>query len=58
MLTLAGVLVVVASCAARGGLSVGVQVVAPPWHEVRVLRALAALEAAGFSRSDRMEITR
>lgn len=57
-LTPAGVPVGVAPRAARGGLSVGVQVVAPPWHEVRVLRALAALEAAGFSRSDRMEITR
>lgn len=57
-LTLTGVPVGVAPRAARGALSVGVQVVAPSWHEVRVLRALAALDAAGFSHSVRMEITR
>ncbi|MBM3478464.1 MAG: AtzE family amidohydrolase [Alphaproteobacteria bacterium] len=57
-LTPTGVPVGVAPRAARDGLSVGVQVVAPPWHEVHVLRALAALDAAGFSRSVRMEVTR
>jgi Asp-tRNA(Asn)/Glu-tRNA(Gln) amidotransferase A subunit family amidase len=47
-LTPTGVPVGVAPRRAASGLSVGVQVVAPAWHEVRILRALATLEAAGF----------
>ncbi len=32
---------------APGTLPIGIQIVAPPWHEARCLRAAAALEAAG-----------
>ena len=37
------------------GLSVGVQVVAPAWHEERILRTLATLEAAGFGAARPLE---
>jgi len=47
-LTPTGVPVGVAPRRAASGLSVGVQIVAPAWHEERILRALATLEAAGF----------
>ncbi|MBM3523453.1 MAG: AtzE family amidohydrolase [Alphaproteobacteria bacterium] len=48
-LTPTGVPIGVAPRATATGLAVGVQVVAARWREDRVLRALAALEAAGFT---------
>jgi aspartyl-tRNA(Asn)/glutamyl-tRNA(Gln) amidotransferase subunit A len=56
-LTPTGVPVGVAPRRAASGLSVGVQVIAPAWHEARILHALATLEAAGFDAAHSDEAT-
>jgi aspartyl-tRNA(Asn)/glutamyl-tRNA(Gln) amidotransferase subunit A len=46
-----GLPVVTAPVFAPGQLPLGVQIVAPPWHEDRCLRVAAALEAAAVARA-------
>jgi Asp-tRNA(Asn)/Glu-tRNA(Gln) amidotransferase A subunit family amidase len=42
-------------CGRIGALPVGAQIVAPPWQELRALRAAAAIERAGLYRWRRPE---
>jgi len=50
-ISLIGLPVVVAPMWTRGGLPLGVQLIAPPWREDICLRAAWALEQAGIARS-------